>query len=338
MRRAVNPAVVALGVAGLALGVALMVLWLTGGLAGLERWAAASQREAQTTMAASLRALRAGQPGAVAGLMAVCFAYGFFHAVGPGHGKVLIGAYGFGAQVPLGRLAAISVAASLAQAGVAVALVWGGITALDLTRAHLTALTEDHMARISAAMIGAVGLWLAWRGLRAMRVAARAGGGGAAGAAGGCDHNGAAPGDGAVCDHKHHAHHDHHHDHPDDACGCGHAHGPTPDQIAQTRGLWDGVVLVAAIAARPCSGALFVLILTWRMGIFPAGVAGAFAMGLGTASVTLAVAVLSVWARRGGLGLVAQAGPWAVLGRWAPAVMQLAAGLLVAIIAARLLT
>jgi len=296
----------ALALTGLIVAAALLALWWGGGLAGIERWAADQQRATQNAMAGALRALRAGQPGAVASLMALCFAYGVAHAAGPGHGKIIIGSYGFGAQVPLARLAGLSIASSLAQAVTAVLLVWGGITVLDLGRETLTDLSETAMVQISTALVAMVGLWLAWRGLTMLRAQAAARG-------------------------------HHHHHHHGQACGCGHAHGPTPEQLARTRSLRDGLLVVAGVAMRPCTGALFLLILTWRMGIFPMGILGALAMGLGTAVVTVAVAGLAVWARRGSFALMPQSGPFAQAGRWLPGSLQLGAGLLIAAISVAVL-
>lgn len=293
-----------LALTGLAVGVIVVTLWLSGGLAGIEHWAAARQREAQNLMAGALRSLRRAEPGAVMALLSVCFGYGVFHAIGPGHGKLVIGSYGFGTQVPLARLAGLSVAASLAQAGTAILLVWGGITFLDLGRQALTELTEDRMADISAVLIALVGAWLALRGLRMLDATARQ--------------------------------HDHHHHHGAD-CGCGHAHGPTPAQVAQTRSVRDAVLVIGTIAARPCTGAMFLLLLTWRMGIFGMGVLGTVAMGLGTAFVTLAVAGAAVWARRGSFALLPTAGPLAAAGRWLPGAMQLGAGTLIAVISVGML-
>ena len=294
-------------------------LWGMGGITALERWAAAGQRDAQNAMAGLLRRLKAGDGAAFAGLMGFCFAYGFFHAAGPGHGKVLIGGYGLGRRVPVGRLAGLAVASSLAQAATAVALVYAGVFVLDWSRERMVDTAEAWLAPLSYVLIGLVGLWLLLRGGRKLWAQRSAGG--------------------AMAGQGHHDHHDHHaHDHghaADGTCAsCGHKHGPSIAEAAEVRSLRDALVLIGAVAVRPCTGALFLLILTWRMGIDAAGIAGAFVMGLGTASVTVLVAIMSVTARESALAQIA-GGPATAR---ALSLIEIAAGALVVLVAAQLFT
>jgi ABC-type nickel/cobalt efflux system permease component RcnA len=251
------------------------------------------------------------------GLLSVCFAYGFLHAAGPGHGKLVIGGYGMARRVPFVRLAGVALASSLAQAAVAVGLVYAVVALLGLGRSQAEGLAEEVMAPLGTLMVAGVGLWLVWRGVAGLR---------AQGAQSSESHH-----------HHHHAHADHH-DHAPHSHGavcdtCGHAHGPTVEEVQHLTGWRDTLALVAGIAMRPCSGALFLLILTWQLGIASAGIIGTFAMGLGTAMVTIGVAAMAVWAREGALASLPGQGaarflPW----------FEIIAGLVVAVAALSLLT
>jgi ABC-type nickel/cobalt efflux system permease component RcnA len=281
---------------GLAVVAALAAwLWLLGGAEDVARRAAEGQQAAQQAMAGALRSLRAGEPGALAALWGVCFAYGFFHAAGPGHGKLLIGGYGAGTRVPALRLSGLAVASSLAQGASAVALVYGGVWAFGLTRVQLTDAAEVWLAPLSYAAVGAIGAWLVLRGARKLwrrRPAPALASG-------------------------------HTHDH--DAC-CGHSHGPTPEEAARVTGWRDAAALIGAVALRPCTGALFLLVLTWRMDLVWQGIAGVAAMALGTASVTVAVALASVTAREGALAQLSES---RALARAVP-LLEVSAGALIA--------
>ncbi|MCC5959544.1 MAG: hypothetical protein JJU08_09415 [Rhodobacteraceae bacterium] len=257
--------------------IALLGLWAAGGLNGLADWAQAAQRSFQAQLAGGLRALHAGHPGALLALWGMCFAYGFVHAVGPGHGKFLLGAYGAGTQVPLGRLMGVGLAASLAQGICAILLVYGGVLIFNASREGMQHAGDVWLDQASLVAIAAVGLWLVWRGARRLNV------------------------NWHVRPVPTYAH-DHTHDDGGVCESCGHRHGPTVSEVAQLHDWRDTTALIGAIAIRPCTGALFLLILTWRMGLVWQGIAGVVIMALGTASVTMAVAALAVMAREGALG------------------------------------
>jgi ABC-type nickel/cobalt efflux system permease component RcnA len=278
-------------------------LWGLGGMARLELWAAEGQRDVQNALAGVLRQLKRGDAAAWAGLLGLCFAYGFFHAAGPGHGKLVIGGYGLGRRVTMRRLAGLALGASLAQAGTAVLLVYAGVWLFQWTRERMVAVADRLLEPVSYGAIALVGLWLLLRGARrlwAAHLSARA--------------------------------HAGHQVAEDGNCSCGHTHGVTPQEAAEVRSLSDALVLIGAVALRPCTGALFLLILTWQMGIGLAGIAGAFAMGLGTASVTIGVALAAVGLREGTL---AQGLSGAAALR-AASLIEVLAGLLVVLVASHL--
>jgi nickel/cobalt exporter len=103
---------------------------------------------------------------------------------------------------------------------------------------------------------------------------------------------------------NHHHHHDHAHSH-DHSHGdghvhdehCGHSHGPTPDQLAGPGGWQRGLGTIFAVGMRPCSGAILVLVFSLAQGLFLAGIAATFVMGLGTAITVATIAVIAVSAK-----------------------------------------
>ncbi len=293
MRRAVL-------ILGAVFGAALLILWLSGGLTAVQASILAGQREIQSALASAVRKIKTGQPGALTALLTVCFTYGFLHAAGPGHGKVVIGGYGLARRVPLLSLSAISLAASLAQAAVAVVFVYTGVAILGWTRERAHGVADQIMAPVGTAAICGVGLWLMWRGFRGIK-------------------RQTAVQRTAVQPHDHSGHvHDAH---------CGHAHGPSVTDVENLTGWRDVAALISGIAMRPCTGAIFLLILTWQLGIGASGVAGVFAMGLGTAIVTVSVAGLAVWTREGALASL----PGQSITRILPWFEVLAGGLVVVI-------
>jgi ABC-type nickel/cobalt efflux system permease component RcnA len=89
------------------------------------------------------------------------------------------------------------------------------------------------------------------------------------------------------------------------AADCGHAHAPDPATLGRAFS-WRGAAgTVIAAGVRPCSGAILLLVFALAQGLFLAGVAATFAMALGVAAATGALAFVAVFAKSTAMRLAA---------------------------------
>jgi nickel/cobalt transporter (NicO) family protein len=267
-----------------------------GGIVG---WLLAKQSEFYREISSAIRAAKT-DGHAVWTLLAISFAYGIFHAAGPGHGKAVISSYLVANQETARRGIVLSFASALLQSLVAVVIVAIGAWLLNATAKTMCG-AEKTIEIASYALIAAFGARLVWtKGasfIRALQAQPSASPLALAGAAG-HDHGGHGGG------HHHHHGHDGHghahshidHDHVHDE-HCGHSHGPLPGELAGPGGWRRGFGTIFAVGLRPCSGAILVLVFALAQGLFWAGIAATFVMGLGTAITVAAIAVMAVSAK-----------------------------------------
>src|SRR4051794_16509683 len=248
--------------------------------AGIIGWLLAKQSEFYREMSAAIRAAKSDRT-AVWTLLLISFAYGVFHAAGPGHGKAVIASYLVANEETARRGVVLSLASALLQALVAVAIV--GVCAWLLNATARTMCGAERAIEIASyALIAAFGARLVWskggRFFRALQAPAPA-------LAMAQQHA-----------HHHHDHHDHPHDHVHDE-HCGHSHGPAPAELAGPGGWRRGLGAIVAVGLRPCSGAILVLVFALAQGLFWAGIAATLVMALGTAITVATIAVLAVSAK-----------------------------------------
>jgi nickel/cobalt exporter len=115
---------------------------------------------------------------------------------------------------------------------------------------------------------------------------------------------------------------------------CNHVHLPPPEALDRVKRFRDMAGVVLAAGLRPCGGALVVLVFALSQGLFAAGVGATFAMALGTALTTGAIATLAVFAKAAALRL---AGGRGAAGALAMAGIELLAAALVLVLGASLL-
>ncbi|MBB3385466.1 MULTISPECIES: nickel/cobalt transporter [unclassified Rhizobium] len=246
-------------------------------------------------------------------LIGLSFAYGIFHAAGPGHGKAVISSYMVANEIELKRGIGISFVSALIQGLVAVLVVGAAYFVLRGSGITMTMATNA-MEITSFIMVILFGSWLLFRKLRAMmqsraqrqemQLATSAGpislslfeeaATGTDSARGFARSSAAIPAasgyqcydpahktsDGAYCE------------------TCGHAHLPDPKMLSNekfsAREAWSAI---AAVGLRPCSGALLVMTFSMLNGLYLGGLLSVLAMSIGTALTVSLLAIIAVFAK-----------------------------------------
>ena len=274
-----------------------------GGQGGLTGWLMAEQSSLTHLIAGKVHALH-GQPSAAWGLVGLGLAYGVVHAAGPGHGKAVLASYMLANETSLKRGSVMALMAALLQALIAIALVGAAGFVFQATASQMNQ-AADWIELASYCGIAAIGAWLVWRKGGALIAAlsehmsrrrALASAPAYAGAAwrraafslsAAAYRAGPPDGPGEPVDE------------------CGHMHMPDPAELNGAFSWRAAAGTVIAAGARPCSGAILVLVFAMAQGLFAAGVAAVFAMAIGTAVTTGALAWTAVFAKSAAMRLAA---------------------------------
>ncbi|RUW56257.1 MULTISPECIES: nickel/cobalt transporter [unclassified Mesorhizobium] len=306
----------------------------TGPFAHILMWINLRQQEFYRALATAMKAMRQDNSKLWV-LIGLSFAYGIFHAAGPGHGKAVISSYMVANEVALKRGILLSFVSALLQGLTAILVM---LLAYFVLRGTTISMTDAawFMEIMSFALVTLFGAWLLWRKLGPAVLhlfgkgpayslsAAHAGHSHGAHSHGhshaGHSHAAHSHALRAYDDHDHvhdHSHdhhdhgaHDHHHDHGahdhahhDHAIGevcetCGHSHAPDPAMLSGDRFDWRTAwSAVAAVGIRPCSGALIVLSFALLNGLWLGGLLSVLAMSIGTAITVSALATMAVTAK-----------------------------------------
>jgi nickel/cobalt transporter (NicO) family protein len=247
---------------------------------GLSGWLLAKQAGFYRMLSTAIRAAKESGMAAF-GLASLSFAYGVFHAAGPGHGKMVIASYMLANERALRRGIAIAFGAAFLQGLSAISIVGISAVLFRATAKHMTmAANGAELASYAGIVIlGAVLVYVkgaallsCWREPKAL----------AAASAGGPTR--VFPSDSCA---KHHAHG------PEAA----HCHAPDPGTLGAGFSLKSALLTIAAAGLRPCSGAILVLVFALSQGIFTAGALSVAAMSFGTTATTSALASFAVLAK-----------------------------------------
>jgi len=298
----------------------------TGLFSGWLNWINVQQQQFYRSLTGAMKAMR-DDGSRLWILVGLSFAYGIFHAAGPGHGKAVISSYMLANEVALRRGVMLSFVSAFLQALTAILMMALVFLVLRGTSVSMTDATW-FLEVASYVMITLFGGWLLWQkaghrllGLFGANPAHSLSAAHAHSHSHGHNHSHSHAAHGHAHsrseahsdhDHSHHSHHLHthghhahgHHAHAHAHTGievcetCGHSHAPDPAMLSGDRFSWKTAwSAVVAVGLRPCSGALIVLTFAFLNGLWVGGVLSVFAMAVGTAITVSALATLAVTAK-----------------------------------------
>ncbi|MGG4610132.1 nickel/cobalt transporter [Providencia sp. Me31A] len=210
-------------------------------------------------------------------LVAASFAYGFLHALGPGHGKLIITTYIATQATHLKQSVFISLLASLLQGVVAITLVSLVLILFQLSTKHLNQ-ASLYAEQVSYLFVILLGSFLCFTALRHSWLISRS-------------KQLTAPvikriqplnqqvkliakPNSQI---------------PQSLCGCGHQHVVSSVQIESS--LKSKLLIILSMGARPCSGAILVLLFSYVVDVYLWGIIAALVMFVGTALTICLIAI-----------------------------------------------
>ncbi|MDR6103381.1 nickel/cobalt exporter [Agrobacterium larrymoorei] len=307
-----------------------------GPLAPFFQWINVHQQSFYRALTGALKAMRE-DPWALTSLIGLSFAYGVFHAAGPGHGKAVISSYMIANETQLKRGILISFVSALIQGAVAILLVTAAYFLLRGTSITMTKATQA-MEIVSFAMVALFGAWLLVRKIWSMlhqradhhAVASPQAPAPALAASpsalpvasatlsrspalsfkaaentttGFAEAGTAAPrrtgmGSGLRFQGQP-VFADHAQSGSGELCdACGKAHAPDPSLFqSRTFSLTEAWSAIVAVGLRPCSGAIIVMSFSMLNGLLIGGMLSVLAMSIGTALTVSLLAILAVTAK-----------------------------------------
>ena len=204
--------------------------------------------------------------------------YGVIHAIGPGHGKIVITTYLATHPSRLKSSLKLTFASAIVQGLVAILLVTVVLGVLQLSSRQLHQ-SSFWMERGSFILVMLLGLLLCWRALKRVWQTV----------------NSLRPAPAlqirslSPLRNTTHVHDEH--------CGCGHQHVPSDQQLQAGGDLRTQVAIVLAMGLRPCSGAIMVLLFSKVIGVYNWGVISAITMAIGTSLTVSLIGVLVFYSR-----------------------------------------